>query len=126
MNNDIEIQAQNYTNKVQLLENHFLRFYRSHQWQVPSVQLDVFSRYWSLAFINGHQSKVLIEREGNKIPLRGHQCIFIPQFSLIKWHILSHELNWIGYFSDLPLLNFSVNEAIAFPYTGELPQIARR
>ncbi|MCB9026345.1 MAG: helix-turn-helix transcriptional regulator [Bdellovibrionaceae bacterium] len=114
MKNTGFLKARNYSNHIALIEPKLIRFQRSHHWPERKEQIDVFSRYWSFAVINGDKSPVVALRDGKSIKLNGWQFVFIPSFSIVHWHILSDFIEWVGYFSDQKLDGVNYNEPIIF------------
>lgn len=111
--------ANNYSNKVTLVETGLIRFFRTHHWSQPQkTHIDVFSRFWSLAFIDGRHSQIAAENNGQKVLINDAMAIFIPPFSIVKWHIISPTIEWMGYYSDLSLQNISLREPVMFPWHG--------
>lgn len=113
------INTKFYSNRVELLQDNLIRFHRVHSWEVDSEQIDTFSRFWSLAFIDCNISKISVLHNGQEINLIGKQVIFIPSFSLVKWKIKSADLKWVGYFSDTPISDIGFYEPIAFKWIDE-------
>jgi AraC-like DNA-binding protein len=114
-----KIKCQTYDQLCYRLTKDFLFFERNHLWEENSIQVDVFSEFWSVALTNTVEQQLVVKRGSDDFDLLGKHFIFIPPYSIIEWRIAKGLFKWQGYISKKQLPPDMPNEPVAFPWTGK-------
>lgn len=97
-----EVHGSKYLSQFHRGADGLVWFDRTHHYDEPYTQTDVFGRFWSVAVLPVGPS-VSISRHGQLIEVHGTAACFIPPFSIIKWHLPQGLLKFTVYLSRDPL-----------------------
>lgn len=119
--NSLKVVARNYTSNYHHISEHITIFQRTHLWPQNSREIDVFGRYWSLAWLHFPDDQVALHRLGEKNYLNGPLALFIPPFSVIDTEIKGGEIYWQAMISDLPLDDSFPSQATIYERAAHQP-----
>lgn len=97
---DFAIQTNSYISQFKRMTDNVIYFERQHTYVCPYQNIDVFGRFYMLAFGVLKPGQIFIHRFGKEIPLVGSVFIYVPAYSLIQWIIHAPELCWKAFFSE--------------------------
>ncbi len=83
-----------YSTAVIRLNSEMLYVYRQHLIRSDGFDLDIHSKFWSVAFFQESEAQAHLIRLGESIPVRGKQILMIPPYSFLKWHLAAGPVQW--------------------------------
>ena len=114
-----EVNGKSYNSNFKILSENLLFFNRTHTRKGIVSEIDAFPNMWTLAFANVDPDKVGVWRQGQKIRVEGPWAVFIPPFSMVKWHLMPGTLVWDAFLSFAPLPLNLQEKAFVFPWNGK-------
>lgn len=115
------VLAKNYSSDYTFYDNGSFSFKRVHQWKTPSIELDVFPYYWSVAVSDLRPGQLKIRAGSQLMELSGLWAAFIPAFSIVEWQMQPGEFRFEAFLSQEPLPAQAPSRPCLFPLDDTRP-----
>lgn len=83
-----------YQTMIVSISRRFLYIEREHAFKAPNEDLDIHGSQWSVAFFDTNSGTSELERMDKRVRITGRQMLFIPPFSILKWHVYPQRVKW--------------------------------
>ena len=110
----IAFGVNSYTVKYQLQNDRTLLMDRTVHQPAAAVQIDVFGLCWAFSTATIPPGMVWFERHGNLIPVVGNIAVFVPPFSVMKWHLSPGPFRYESIFFAVEPPPFLPKEPVIF------------
>src|SRR5690242_18092299 len=90
----IEVAASSYDTVYTRVSDELVHMRHSFHKPAPSVEQDVFARFWNVNFCVFPPGKVLARHGERRIDLAGPALLVIPPFSVLEWHLEPFDLRF--------------------------------
>lgn len=90
----LEVEASTYLSRYEQLDEDLIFFNRVHRYPTLYDDVDVLGNFNFFAFGRVQENQVFVQQESKLIPIQGNGVLFIPQLSMVHWHIKPCEISW--------------------------------
>lgn len=88
---------------VEYRDKTLLYLTRQDTFLVEKNIFDTFGPTWLLGLVESAPSTVSVDSGGDSCPLQNKQLIFVPPYSIIRWHVKTSVIKWRAFSSSAPL-----------------------
>ena len=104
---------------IQFIEDDLLYYNRTDFYDTEKVVIDAFGPTWLLGWTS-IDPQIISVYSGLKLhKLSGRYAIYIPRFSIFRWHVYPGQLHWQALVSSSTLPNLDLSSPLVIPISSD-------